>query len=216
MPVPRPSARRPGPPPLQHEDTEQAGRGAGAARPVRAGLGRQRRKALARDLHEATVGEALSEDEPDHALDAFEAAVAAASEARAPFFEAIARTADVALRGRYGDPIEAFDRYRAALEIWSATGADGMAVTTLRNLVVLLARTGADADSLALHHALERLASRRSYGPEADRLHTALTSVLERLSVADRGRAEEHATSVVDVAEAIRFGLASIGRAAPR
>jgi hypothetical protein len=46
-------------------------------------------------------------------------------------------------------------------------------VTTLRNLVVLLARTGADTDALTLYMALERVAPRRGYGPEADRLHAA-------------------------------------------
>jgi predicted ATPase/DNA-binding SARP family transcriptional activator len=158
------------------------------------------------------LGEALSDDEPDQALEAFETAVAVAAAVRAPFFEAIARTADVALRGRHGDPAEAFARYRTALGVWRDTSADGMAVTTLRNLVVLLARTGADADALALYTALDRLASRRSYGPEADRLRTALTSVRQRLSVAERNQAEQHARSVTGVGEAIGFGLASIDR----
>jgi hypothetical protein len=40
-----------------------------------------------------------------------------------------------------------------------------MAVTTLRNLVVLLARTGADTDALTLYMAWERVAPRRGYGP---------------------------------------------------
>jgi predicted ATPase/DNA-binding SARP family transcriptional activator len=159
------------------------------------------------------LGEALAEDEPDRALEAFEAAVTAAANAGAPFFEAIARTADVALRGRHGDPAEAFGRYRAALGIWSTTGADGMAVTALRNLVVLLARTGADADALILHLAVERLAPRRRYGPEADRLQTAIQAVRERLSTDDRMQAERQAISMADVTEATEFGLLSIDRA---
>jgi predicted ATPase/DNA-binding SARP family transcriptional activator len=179
-------------------------------------LARRAAAPIAVSLAGYALGEALSEDEPDQALQAFAIAVGAAAEARAPFFEAIARTADVALRGRYGDPEEAFGRYRAALGIWSDTGADGMALTTLRNLVVLLARTGADADALTLHTALERLASRRSYGPEADRLHAALTAVRARLSDLDRHQAVEHAGSIADVAGAIRFGHASIDRATKR
>jgi predicted ATPase/DNA-binding SARP family transcriptional activator len=159
------------------------------------------------------LGEALAEDEPDRALAAFETAVVAASEVRASFFEAIARTADVALRGRYGDPEAAFARYRAALTIWSDASADGMALTTLRNLVILLARTGADADALTLHTALVRLASRPSYGPEAESLHTAMAAVAQRLSHPDADRAEAQAAALTDVPATIRFGLDSIGRA---
>lgn len=162
------------------------------------------------------LGEALSEDEPSQALAAFEAAAVAAATVRAPFFEAIARTADVALRSRHGDPIEAFRRYRTALEIWSSTGADGMAVTTLRNLVVLLARTGADTDALTLSGGLDNIASRRSFGPEAHRLRTALGAVRQRLSEGAQAQAEEAAQSIADVAEAIRFGLSSIDRSALR
>jgi predicted ATPase/DNA-binding SARP family transcriptional activator len=158
------------------------------------------------------LGEALAEDEPDRAVEAFATAVGTAAGARVPFFEAIARTADVALRGRHGDPNEAFVRYRAALEIWGTTGADGMALTTLRNLVVLLARTGADADALSLHMAVERLAPRQSYGPEADRLHAAVRAIRERLAEDERARAERQAFSIADVAEATGFGLASINR----
>ncbi|WP_157042046.1 AfsR/SARP family transcriptional regulator [Nitriliruptor alkaliphilus] len=162
------------------------------------------------------LGEALSEQEPDRALEAFETAVSSASAVGARFFEAIARTAGVALRGRHGDPDEALDRYRAALHIWRHSGADGMALTTLRNLVVLLARTGADADALTLHAALERLASHDSYGSEADRLRMALDAVRQRLARTDRDAAEVASSSITSVAGAIAFGLACIDRAAGR
>lgn len=162
------------------------------------------------------LGEALSEEDPDRALEAFETAVSSASAVGARFFEAIARTADVALRGRHGDPGEALSRYRSALHIWRHSSADGMALTTLRNLVVLLARTGADGDALALHTALERLAAHDSYGSEADRLRTALGAVAQRLSRTQRDAAEAAASSITSVAGAIAFGLASIDRAAER
>jgi predicted ATPase/DNA-binding SARP family transcriptional activator len=158
------------------------------------------------------LGEAVAEDDPDRALAAFATAVTAASAVRAAFFEAIARTADVALRGRHGDPEAAFSRYRAALGIWSEASADGMALTTLRNLVILLARTGADTDALSLHTALERLASRPSYGPEAEGLRTALATVRQRLHHQDVARAEAYAGDLTDLGAAIRFGLASIDR----
>jgi predicted ATPase/DNA-binding SARP family transcriptional activator len=160
------------------------------------------------------LGEALAAEDPDAALEAFASAIADAGRVNARFFEAIARTADVALRGRHGDPQEAFARYRSALRIWREAGADGMALTTLRNLVVLLARTGADADALVLHQALERFASRASYGHEADRLDAAIRAVTERLSPTARADAERVARSLDDLGAVFRFGIASIDRAA--
>jgi predicted ATPase/DNA-binding SARP family transcriptional activator len=175
-------------------------------------LARAAASPTATSLAAYALGEARSEDEPDRAVAAFATAVAAASRVHASFFEAIARTADVAVRGRHGDPAEAFARYRAALGIWSEASADGMALTTLRNLVILLARTGANADALTLHTALERLASRRSYGPEAENLRTALAAVRQGLNDEDADRAETHARGLTDIGSAIRFGLASIDR----
>ena len=57
-------------------------------------------------------------------------------------------------------------------------------MTTLRNLVVLLARTGRDQGAAALAATLEVAAPSRSYGAEATRTATALASVRRRLGAA--------------------------------
>jgi predicted ATPase/DNA-binding SARP family transcriptional activator len=165
--------------------------------------------ASARSLAAYALGEALADRDPDAALRAYEAAVTEATSVRAWFYEGIARTADVALRGRHGDPADALRSYRSALQLWHDAGADGMALTTLRNLVVLLVRVGADHDALTLHEALTRLAPRASYGREAERLETALTAARERVDrSAVRGAAAPgELTTLLD---ATRFGLATV------
>jgi predicted ATPase len=57
-------------------------------------------------------------------------------------------------------------------------------VTTLRNLVVLLARTGRDEAAAALAASLQEAAPSRSYGAEAARIATALAAVRRRLGEA--------------------------------
>jgi predicted ATPase len=111
-----------------------------------------------RSLAAYALGEALAPSEPDAALDAFDLARREASTVGARFFEGIARTADVALRGRHGDPHEALNRYRDALQVWHDAAADSFVLTTLRNLVVLLVRVGADAAAVTLDAALGRFA----------------------------------------------------------
>jgi hypothetical protein len=62
-------------------------------------------------------------------------------------------------------------------------------VTTLRNLVVLLARTGRDQGAATLAATLEVAAPGRSYGAEAARTATALAAVRRRLGAAAYDRA---------------------------
>ena len=91
-----------------------------------------------------------------------------------------------------------------------------MALTTLRNQVVLLARTGADTDALTLHTALEHLATRDSYGPEAVRLETAVAAATGRMTPTARDQASQNARSLTELPEVLNFGLVSIDRASGR
>jgi hypothetical protein len=59
----------------------------------------------------------------------------------------------------------------------------------MRNLVVLLARTGRDEAAATLAATLEAAARRRSYGAEAARTATTLTDVRRRLGQAAYERA---------------------------
>jgi predicted ATPase/DNA-binding SARP family transcriptional activator len=161
-------------------------------------------------LAEYTLGELLAATEPDAALAAFARAQALAVAGRARFHEGLARTADVALRGRHGAPDEALRRYRDALELWRDTGADGLLLTALRNLVVLLVRIGADHAALEIHAAIERLATRRSYGEEARRVDGAVTAARERLGPALADSAPVAAADVHDLRAAAARALATI------
>jgi predicted ATPase/DNA-binding SARP family transcriptional activator len=163
-----------------------------------------------RSLAAYALGEALAPSEPDAALDAFDLARREASTVGARFFEGIARTADVALRGRHGDPHEALNRYRDALQVWHDAAADSFVLTTLRNLVVLLVRVGADAAAVTLDAALGRFAPRDSYGPEATLLAGAITAATERLPAGAEAAARRDAASLADLGEAMRFGIALI------
>ena len=90
-------------------------------------------------------------------------------------------TAMVALRGRHGPPEPALALFRDAIDHWRANRNRALLVTTLRNLVLLLARTGRDEAAATLAAALEGAAPSRSYGVEAARIATALAAVRRRL-----------------------------------
>jgi predicted ATPase/DNA-binding SARP family transcriptional activator len=167
----------------------------------------------ARALAAYALGEALADDRPDEALEAFDLACEQAGRVGARFFEGIARTADVALRGRHGDPAEALARYRAALRLWHDTAADGLVLTALRNLVVLFVRVGVDAPALTLEAAVTRLRTHDTYGEEARRLAGALDTARARLGQ-DAAAAGRASLELHDLSDATRFGLEVIDRIA--
>jgi predicted ATPase/DNA-binding SARP family transcriptional activator len=157
------------------------------------------------------LGEALAGIRPDAALAALDRAIDLADRVGARFFEGLARTADVALRGRHGDPAEALARYEAALRVWHDTGADGLVLTTLRNLVVLLVRVGSDAAATTLDAAMQRLVPRDAYGDEADRLQRARRAAADRLGADRLTAARREAEDLRDLDAVRRVGLRAIG-----
>ncbi|MFB9726847.1 AfsR/SARP family transcriptional regulator [Haloechinothrix salitolerans] len=126
-------------------------------------------------------GEALADDDPDRASAALAEARSVAADVGNPFVSGVALTASLALSGRRGEPAEALALFRQAVEHWQRTGNRTLIVTTLRNLVILLARTGRDVHAVELAAALERTAHARTYGTEAQRIETALAAVRQRL-----------------------------------
>jgi predicted ATPase/DNA-binding SARP family transcriptional activator len=127
------------------------------------------------------LGEALADIEPARALALLDEAAALAGGVQDRLFEAASVTAAVAIRGRHGDPATALTSYRDVLALWRKAGNDTLRVAALRNLVVLLARVGAD-DTAALVDAA--LPAFRMYAAEAARLDRARTAVAERLGPA--------------------------------
>lgn len=153
------------------------------------------------------TGEALADQDPDAALEALGGARRAAARVGARLFTGVATTAEVALRGRHGPPDEALRQYRSALGDWRATGAVGLALIALRNLVVLLARIGADLEAITLHASLERLQERDSFGTEARRLEQAVRAARSRLGPDEVARARQDAEAVQDLGAAATWAL---------
>jgi predicted ATPase/DNA-binding SARP family transcriptional activator len=126
-------------------------------------------------------GEALADADPARASAALEEARRRAREVGNRFVAGTALTAMVALRARHGPPEEALALFRNAIDTWLASRNRTLLVTTLRNLVVLLARTGRDEAAAALAATLHQAAPSRSYGAEATRIATALAAVRRRV-----------------------------------
>jgi tetratricopeptide (TPR) repeat protein len=89
-------------------------------------------------------GEALADADPARAAAALEEARRRARDVGNRFVAGTALTALVALRARHGPPEEALALFRDAIDHWRASRNRPLLVITLRNLVVLLARTGRD------------------------------------------------------------------------
>jgi predicted ATPase/DNA-binding SARP family transcriptional activator len=161
----------------------------------------------ARALAAYAVGEARADEDPPAAFAAYAESVAAARRVGARFLEGIARTAEVALLGRHGPPDEALARTHDALRLWHDAGADGMATTTLRNLVVLLARVGADEAALVVDAALARSATSPSYGDEARRHRLAVDAVRGRLPSERVQACTREGESLADLTALVGFAL---------
>jgi predicted ATPase len=134
-------------------------------------------------------GEAFADIDPARASAALDEAQRRAREVGNRFVAGTALTATVALRARHGPPEEALALFRDAIDHWRTSRNRALLVTTLRNLVILLARTGRDEAAAALAATLQEAAPSRSYGTEAARITTALAAVRRRLGDAAYDRA---------------------------
>ena len=134
-------------------------------------------------------GEALADLDPTSAFAALDEARRRAQDVGNRFVAGTALTATVALRSRHGPPDQALGPFRDAVEHWQRSGNRALIVTTLRNLVVLLARTGRDKAAVSLAATLQLQAPGKSYGSEAERIATALAAVRQRLGDAAYARA---------------------------
>jgi predicted ATPase/DNA-binding SARP family transcriptional activator len=127
-------------------------------------------------------GEALADLDPVAAASVLEQARRGAQEVGNRFVAGTALTATVALRSRHGPPDPAL--FRDAVEHWRNSHNRSLIVTTLRNLVLLFARTGRDEAAAALAATLQLQAAGKTYGIEAERIATALAAVHQRLGEA--------------------------------
>ncbi len=127
------------------------------------------------------LGETLGDVDPPRALDLLTEAAARAAEVDDRLFRGAAETAAAAVRSRHGDPAAALADFRDVLMLWRRAGNDTLQANALRNLLVLLARVGADEAVALVDAALPPTAV---YPAEAARLDRARAAVAERLGAA--------------------------------
>lgn len=152
-------------------------------------------------------GEALLETDPDAARSHLEGAIEAARRVEGRAAAGIAMVSLASLHGRTGEEERAIDLFAEVISHWRRLGDWTHQLTTLRNLVELLVRVGAD-ESAALLHGAVRDAAPPSFGDEAARMDDAWAQLEERLGpdtaadLANRGR-QLRSPEVVDTALAI-------------
>lgn len=127
-------------------------------------------------------GEALGADEPQRALALLDDARQLAESVGNEFVIGVAEVGAASLRSRLGDPAEALGGFAALLQRWRQSNNWTQQWTTLRNLVELLVRLGADEPAVMLHAAATTAdAGAHSYGAEAARLDQAAATAHQRL-----------------------------------
>ena len=89
------------------------------------------------------------------------------------------------LQARTGEPEAALAAFGRAIEHWRRETTVSFLVTTLRNLVVLLARMGAAEETAELAGAVASDAAGPTYGDEAARLAEAQAWAEDRLGPAE-------------------------------
>jgi predicted ATPase/DNA-binding SARP family transcriptional activator len=171
------------------DDTEAAVSAAWEARASADASGNHTAQAWALFSH----GEALLDRDPDTAMDLLAQAIAAARRVDRRFIEGVALVSLASVTGRHGAAERALALFRATVCHWRPLGAQTQQLTTLRNLVDLLVRVGADEPAAVLHGAVTAGAT-PTFGDEADRLAAAWRRIELHLGAdaarhaADRGR----------------------------
>ncbi len=136
-------------------------------------------------------GEALLQVDPAAARSCLEAAIAAARRVDGRAAQGIAMVSLASLLGRTGEERRALELFAEVVAHWRRLGDWTHQLTTLRNLVELLARVGADQPAATLHGAVADAAP-PSYGVEAARLAEAWSGLRRRLGTAAAEAAAAH------------------------
>jgi predicted ATPase len=126
-------------------------------------------------------GEIVLDRDPVRALALLDRAVALADSVGNRYLGGVARVSACSLRARVGDPGEAIGAFAAVIDHWRREGARTHQLTTLRNLVVLLARIGSARQATELLGAVENDTVAPTFGEEAARLAAARRWAVEAL-----------------------------------
>ena len=156
-------------------------------------------------------GELLAATEPEEAASHLEAAVEIARDVDDHLTSGAALIALASLLDGQGDSERSLAVFREAIGHWRRLAVDPSQLTGLRNLVVALARVGADEAAARLHGAVTNPAQKPTYGTEADKLAAAWDQLTQRMgadaaeAAASQGRrlsepeAADEALAVLDV-----------------
>ena len=163
-------------------------------------------------------GEVRADGDPERAMAALEESRRVAEQVRNRFVGGLAMTSAISLRARHGEPGHAAYRlFAEAVAHWRVTGNRTLQLTTLRNLVILLTRAGADVAAVELATAIEACTDiHATYGEEARRLREAAAAARSRLPerVSDEATARGAARTLDDAAQEVLRVLAGLQRPA--
>jgi predicted ATPase/DNA-binding SARP family transcriptional activator len=156
------------------------------------------------------AGEARLETEPDVAVGLIEDALARAELLTERYLTGVALVSAASLRGRHGDPRRALPLFGEVMQRWHAAGDWTHQWTTVRNVIELLARIGADEPAAVLHGALaSRTASAPTFGADAERLDRSRRLVAERVGAAAWAAAVDQGRRLSDD-EVVRYARAAM------
>jgi predicted ATPase/DNA-binding SARP family transcriptional activator len=155
-------------------------------------------------------GECLATRDPDRAIALVREAAERARDCGAWFVEGVARVTEASLRARSSQPVAALPAFAALLRHWQRSGSWVQQWTTLRNLVDLLVRLGADEAAIAIATAAASDATAGpAFGSASERL-TAAVRLAERRSGPDRAAAARAHGRRLTAPEAVALGLRTI------
>lgn len=156
-------------------------------------------------------GEALVDAAPGEAVPRLEQAVEHARSAGNPFIEGVALVSLASAAGRTGDTGRALGLFGEVITHWRRRGDHTHQLTTLRNLVDLLARTRPDEAAAVLYGAVTDAAN-PTFGAEAERLAAAWRQLEHSLGVEGAREAAARGQEL-SAAQAVDEALAAVAGA---
>ena len=158
------------------------------------------------------AGEARLETDPAAAAGPLDEAIVLARSTGNRYLLGAALVSAASLRGRRGDPAAALPLFGEAVEQWHRSGNWVQQWTTLRNVIEVLIRLGADHDAAVLLGAMDASATApEPFGPDAGRLAAARATLGARLGPDGLAAALAEGAARGD-AGAVAFALERLGR----
>jgi hypothetical protein len=160
------------------------------------------------------AAEAVSAEDPDRATELLTRSRAHAAAGRDRYLAGVALVALAALHGRHGDPAAALQLSADVIDHWHRAGNWTQQWTTLRNVVELLVRLGADDHAVVLDAAVEsRATAAPAFGKAAERQQRARLALRARLGAAAVRDAADRAGALLDD-EVVALARATIAEVA--